>query len=129
MGMWSAYGFANHLFSAAPKITFNVDANGEWDILFTDGRQQGAEMNHPVNSVRHHRLLEAFEIENIGENVGPRVDHWRLGCRMSLRMTLFLPYFWRRIFAKPVPNWPNPPTDVNEYVTNNKGTLRQRITN
>ena len=43
------------------------------NILFTNRRQEGREVNEPVYSVSDDDLLEAFKVKDVGEDVGPAV--------------------------------------------------------
>ena len=51
--------------------TFDIDADGQRDVLFADSAEQGAEMHQPIDAVIHHHLLKTFEVEDIGKQVRP----------------------------------------------------------
>ena len=48
-------------------MTFNVDPDGQGDIIFTDSWEEGTEVNQPVNTVSHNNLLKVLEVQNVGE--------------------------------------------------------------
>lgn len=48
--------------------TFDVDTNGQWNIVFAHGAQKRAKVNQPINPMRYHDLLEVLEIQNVREN-------------------------------------------------------------
>ena len=40
----------------------DINTDGKRNVVFTDGRQKGAEMNQPVYSVGNNNLLEIFKV-------------------------------------------------------------------
>ena len=50
------------------KFTFNVDPDGQGNIIFADRTEQGREMNEPVDPVRHDDFLKILEIQDVGKD-------------------------------------------------------------
>ena len=47
---------------------FNVDPDGERDVVLADGAEEGAEVDEPVDAVRHDDLLQVLEVQDVGED-------------------------------------------------------------
>ena len=52
----------------AERYTFNVDPDGERDVVLAHGAEQGREVDQPVDPVRHNDLLKILEIQDVGKN-------------------------------------------------------------
>ena len=50
------------------KATFDVDPDGERDVVLADGAEEGAEVDEPVDAVRHHNLLQVLEVQDVRED-------------------------------------------------------------
>lgn len=44
--------------------------DGQRNVLLPDGREERREVHQPVYPVRHHDLLQALEVQDVGEHVG-----------------------------------------------------------
>ena len=40
-------------------VTFNVDSDSQWNIVFANCTKQRTEMNHPINAVHNDNLLKS----------------------------------------------------------------------
>lgn len=60
--------------------------NGQRNVLLPDGREERREVHQPVYPVCHHDLLQALEIQDVGEHVGT--------CRAKEPMTHLLKCDW-----------------------------------
>ena len=49
-------------------LTFNVDPDGQRNIVLPNGREEGGEMDQPVDSVGHHDFLQVLEVQDVGED-------------------------------------------------------------
>ena len=49
-------------------LAFDVDPDGEWDVVLSDGGEEGAEVDDPVDAVRHHDLLQVLEVKDVRED-------------------------------------------------------------
>ncbi len=48
--------------------TFDVDPDGERDVVLPDGAEEGAEVHQPVDAVGHHDLLQVLEVKDVRED-------------------------------------------------------------
>ena len=49
--------------------TFDVDSNGQRNVLLPNGTQQSAKVNDPINAVVNNHFLKAFKVQDIGKNI------------------------------------------------------------
>ena len=47
------------------SLAFDVDPDGEGDVVLSDGGEEGAEVDEPVDAVRHHDLLQVLEVQDV----------------------------------------------------------------
>ena len=65
---WPCNGFLKPIAQDIHPITFDVDPDGEGDVVLSDGGEEGAEVDEPVDAVRHHDLLQVLEVEDVRED-------------------------------------------------------------
>ena len=49
-------------------LAFDVDPDGEGDVVLPDCAEEGAEVDEPVDAVRHDDLLQVLEVQDVGED-------------------------------------------------------------
>ena len=58
------------LSSLSRALTFDVDPDGEGDVVLADGAEERAEVDEPVDAVRDDDLLQVLEVQDVREDEG-----------------------------------------------------------